>query len=198
MGAISHKTIALFQFHLDTIDELFLKAIYMVLSLIVFTLLVLLVVMIIFYLIWVNKRQKLERESYELHQTMQKHYLQLSNILHELEPLMAHDRAFYEELRAYVQEHYTNYPVLGEVDGLEAKEFYSFLLHLERDAKDHLSTFSSPITQQLDQMKLSLMRARESFNYADNEYRFLSSSFPVNIISKLLEEEKLIDIKGTR
>ena len=170
----------------------------MILSLIVFTVLVLLVVMIVFYLIWVNKRQKLERESYELHQTMQKHYLQLLSILDELEPLMAHDKAFYEELQLYVKEHYTNYPVLGEIDGLEAKEFYSFLLHLENDAKDHLHAFSAPITQQLDQMKLSLMRARESFSYADNEYRFLSSSFPVNIISKFLEEERIIKLKGNR
>ncbi len=169
----------------------------MILSMLVFTMLVLLVVMIIFYLIWVNKRQKLERESYELHQVMQKHYHQLLHILNEIEPLMTHDRAFYEELQMYVKEHYSDYPVLGEVDGLEAKEFYSFLLHLERDAKDHLSAFNAPITQQLDQMRLSLMRARETFNYADNEYRFLSSSFPVNIISKFLEEEKIIKVKGT-
>ena len=169
----------------------------MILSMFVFTVLVLLVVTIVFYLIWVNKRQKLERESYELHQVMQKHYHQLLHILNEIEPLMTHDRAFYEELQMYVKEHYSDYPVLGEVDGLEAKEFYSFLLHLEHDAKDHLSAFNAPITQQLDQMRLSLMRARETFNYADNEYRFLSSSFPVNIISKLLEEEKIIKAKGT-
>jgi len=169
----------------------------MVLSLLVFTVLVLLVVMIFFYLIWVNKRQKLERESYELHQTMQKHYHQLMYILSEIEPLMAHDRAFYEELSAYVKEHHSEYPVLGDVDGLEAKEFYEFLLHLEHDAKDHISAFSAPITQQLDQMRLSLMRARETFNYADNEYRFLSSSFPVNLISRLLEEEQIMKTKGS-
>ncbi len=168
----------------------------MILSFLVFTVLVLLVVLIFFYLIWVNKRQKLERESYELHQIMQKHYHQLMHILNEIEPLMAHDMAFYEELRAYVQEHYRDYPVLGDVDGMEAKEFYSFLLHLEHDAKEHICAFSAPITQQLDQMRLSLMRARESFSYADNEYRFFSSSFPVNMISKLFEEEKIMRVKG--
>lgn len=168
-----------------------------VLSMLGFTALVLLVTLSLFYLIWATKRQKLEKESYELHQVMQKHYHQLLYILNEIEPLMSHDRAFYEELQIYVKEHYSDYPVLGEVDGLEAKEFYSFLLHLENDAKDHLSAFNAPITQQLDQMKLSLMRARETFNYADNEYKFLSSSFPVNIISKLLEEEKIMKMKGT-
>lgn len=154
-----------------------------------FTVLVLLVITSIFYLLWVGKRQKLEKESYELHQVMQKHYHQLSYILDEIEPLMAHDRAFYEELQLYVQEHHTSFPVLGEVDGLEAKEFYNFLLHIEHDAKDHINTFSSPITQQLDQMKLSLMRARDSFTYADNEYQFISSSFPINIMAKILEQE---------
>jgi len=154
-----------------------------------FTALVLLVITSVFYLLWIGKRQKLEKESYELHQTMQKHYHQLSFILDEIEPLMAHDKAFYEELQLYVQEHHTNFPVLGEVDGLEAKEFYNFLLHIEHDAKDHLHTFSSPITQQLDQMKLSLMRARDSFTYADNEYKFISSSFPINLVAKMLEQE---------
>ncbi len=155
-----------------------------------FMLLVVLVTISIFYMIWMNKRQKLERESYELHQLMQKHYHQLSYILNELEPLMAHDKAFYEELQSYVQEHHTDYPILGDVDGAEAREFYDFLLHLEKDAKAHINAFNSPITQQLDQMKLSLMRARESFSYADNEYQFLSSSFPINIMAKMLDREK--------
>ncbi|MDF1880803.1 hypothetical protein JHD50_05705 [Sulfurimonas sp. MAG313] len=154
-----------------------------------FTALVLLVTISFFYLIWVTKRQKLEKESYELHQVMQKHYHQLSHILGEIEPLMAHDKAFYEELRVYVHEHHTSFPILGEVDGLEAKEFYNFLLHIETDAKDHLHTFSSPITQQLDQMKLSLMRARESFSYADNDYKFAASSFPINVMAKMLEHD---------
>ena len=162
-----------------------------ILSLLGFTMLVLLVTLSFLYLIWINKRQKLERESYELHLLMQKHYHQLSYILSELEPLMAHDKAFYEELQGYVKEHHTDFPVLGEVDGMEAKEFYAFLLHLEEDAKEHISVFNSPITQQLDQMRLSLMRARDSFSYADNEYKFLSSSFPVNIVAKMLEQEKL-------
>jgi len=161
-----------------------------IVSLLGFTLLVLLVVISIFYLLWVTKRQKLEKESYELHQTMQKHYHQLTHILGEIEPLMAHDRAFYEELQAYVKEHHTSYPILGDIDGLEAKEFYSFLLHIEHDAKDHLHTFSSPITQQLDQMKLSLMRARDAFTYADNEYKYASSSFPINLMARVLEEDK--------
>jgi len=158
-------------------------------SLLGFTMLVLLVVISVFYLLWVTKRQKLEKESYELHQVMQKHYHQLTHILGEIEPLMAHDRAFYEELQAYVQEHHTNYPILGDIDGLEAKEFYDFLLHIEHDAKDHLHTFSSPITQQLDQMKLSLMRARDSFAYADNEYKYASSNFPINLMAKMLEQD---------
>ena len=158
-------------------------------SLLGFTVLVLLVVTSVFYLLWVAKRQKLEKESYELHQTMQKHYHQLSHILGEIEPLMAHDRAFYKELQAYVQEHHTSYPVLGDIDGLEAKEFYNFLLHIEHDAKDHLHTFSSPITQQLDQMKLSLMRARDSFTYADNEYKYASSNFPISLMAKMLEQD---------
>ena len=154
-----------------------------------FTVLVLLVTTSFFYLIWITKRQKLEREAYDLHQVMQNHYHQLSHILGEIEPLMAHDKAFYEELQNYVKERHSSYPVLGDVDGLEAKEFYNFLLHIEHDAKDHLHTFSSPITLQLDQMKLSLMRARDSFNYADNEYRFVSSSFPINLMAKMLEQE---------
>jgi len=159
-------------------------------SMLVFTVLVLLVTLSVFYLVWVHKRQKLERESFELHELMQKHYHQLSYILSELEPLMAHDKAFYEELQSYVKEHRTDYPVLGDVDGLEAGEFYNFLLHLEQDAKQHISVFNSPITQQLDQMKLSLMRARDSFSYADNEYRFISSSFPMNLLAKMVENEK--------
>jgi len=159
-------------------------------TLLVFTMLVLLVTLVVLYLIWVNKRQKLERESYELHELMQKHYHQLSYILNELEPLMAHDKAFYEELQGYVKEHYTDYPVLGEVDGSEAREFYNFLLHLEKDAKEHISVFNSPITQQLDQMKLSLMRARDAFSYADNEYQFISSNFPMSLMAKILENEK--------
>lgn len=162
------------------------------LSLLGLGLLVVLVGISLLYLIWMNKRQKLERESYELHELMQKHYLQLSQILGELEPLMAHDRAFYESLQAYVQERHTDYPILGDIDGLEAQEFYDFLLHIERDAKNHLHAFSSPITQQLDQMKLSLMRARDAFHYADNEYKFLSSSFPMSLMSKVLEEEKTL------
>ncbi len=159
-------------------------------SLLVLGLLVMLVGVSLLYLIWMNKRQKLERESYELHELMQKHYLQLSHILSELEPLMAHDKAFYESLQAYVKEHHTDYPILGDVDGTQAQEFYDFLLHIERDAKNHLQAFSSPITQQLDQMKLSLMRARDAFHYADNEYRYLSASFPMNLMSKVFEEEK--------
>jgi len=157
-----------------------------VLSMLGFTVLVLLVTLSLFYLIWITKRQKLEKESYELHQVMQKHYHQLSHILGEIEPLMAHDRAFFEELQKYVQEHHTNFPILGDVDGLEAKEFYNFLFQIEHDAKDHLHTFSSPITQQLDQMKLSLMRARDSFAYADHAYKFASSCFPINIMAKML------------
>lgn len=155
-----------------------------------FTVFVLLVIASIFYLLWMSKRQKLERESYELHQLMQKHYHQLLHILNEIEPLMAHDKAFYEELQLYVQTHHSDFPVLGDVNSHEADEFYSFLLNLEKDAKEHVSVFSSPITQQLDQMRLSLMRARESFSYADNEYRFLASSFPINIMAKILENEK--------
>jgi len=161
-----------------------------ILSMFGFTLLVLLVTLSVFYLVWVNKRQKLERESYELHELMQKHYNQLSYILNELEPLMAHDKAFYEELQVYVQEHHTDYPVLGEVDGHEAKEFYEFIMHLEHDAKEHIGVFNSPITQQLDQMKLSLMRARETFSYADNEYQFISANFPMSLMAKALENEK--------
>ena len=79
---------------------------------------------------------------------------------------------------------------LGEVNSREADEFYHFLLDLEKDAKAHISLFSSPITQQLDQMRLSLMRARESFSYADNEYRFLASSFPISLMAKILENER--------
>lgn len=159
-------------------------------SMLGFTVLVLLVAASAFYLLWMNKRQKLERESYELQQLMQNHYHQLLHILNEIEPLMAHDKVFYEELQAYVKAHHSDYPVLGNVNGTEADEFYVFLLNLEKDAKEHVSVFSSPITQQLDQMRLSLMRARESFSYADNEYRFLASSFPVSIMAKMLENEK--------
>lgn len=161
-----------------------------VFSMLGFTLFVLLVTVSVFYLLWMNKRQKLEREAYELHQLMQKHYHQLLHILNEVEPLMAHDKAFYEELQAYVQTHHSNFPVLGDVNSHEADEFYRFLLDLEKDAKAHISVFNSPITQQLDQMRLSLMRARESFSYADNEYRFLASSFPISIMAKILENEK--------
>ena len=161
-----------------------------IVSILVFTALVLLISISILYLIWIHKRQKLETESYVLHELMQKHYYQLSSILNELEPLMAHDKAFYEELQVYVKEHHTNYSVYGEVDGSEAGEFYDFLLHLERDAKEHISIFNSPIVRQLDQMKLTLLRAQDSFTYADNEYKFLSSSFPINIVAKMLENEK--------
>ena len=163
-----------------------------IISMLGFTVLVLLVTLSFFYLLWVNKRQKLEKESYELHQVMQTHFHQLHHILSELEPLMKHDKAFFEELQAYVNAHHNDFPVLGEVNGLEAKEFYNFLLQLERDSKEHIAAFSTPITQQLDQMKLSLMRARESFAYANNEYKFLSSNFPMNILSKALEEEKMV------
>lgn len=159
-------------------------------SMLGFTVFVLLVTASVFYLLWMNKRQKLERESYELHQLIQKHYHQLLHILNEIEPLMAHDKAFYEELQLYVQTHHSDFPVLGDVNSHEADEFYGFLLNLEKDAKEHASVFSSPITQQLDQMRLSLMRARESFSYADNEYRFLASSFPISILAKILENEK--------
>lgn len=166
------------------------QGLYMtVFSMFSFTVLVLLVAISFLYLIWISKRQKLEKESYELHQLMQNHYHQLSHILGEIEPLMAHDRAFYEELQSYVQEHHTNFPILGDIDGLQAKEFYNFLLHLEHDAKDHLQAFSSPITLQLDQMKLSLMRARESFAYADNEYQYASSNFPISLMAKMLEQD---------
>jgi hypothetical protein len=159
-------------------------------SMLGFILFVLLVTASVFYILWMNKRQKLERESYELHQLMQKHYHQLLYILNEIEPLMAHDKAFYEELQVYVEKHHSDFPVLGDVDSHEADEFYAFLLDLEKDAKEHISAFSSPITQQLDQMRLSLMRARESFSYADNEYRSLASSFPISILAKILENEK--------
>ena len=162
-----------------------------IVSMLGFTVLVLLVTLAFFYLLWVSKRQKLEIESYELHTVMQKHFQQMHHLLSELEPLMAHDKAFYEELQIYVKAHHSDFPILGDVDGLEAKEFYNFLLHLEQDSKEHMKIFSSPITQQLDQMKLSLMRARESFAYADNEYKFLTSSFPVNVLAKFLEQEKL-------
>ncbi len=160
-------------------------------SILSFTVLVLLVTSAVFYLIWVTKRQKLESESYQLHQMMQNHYHQLANILGEIEPLMAHDKAFYEELQTYVKEHNISFPVLGEIDGLEATELYSFLLHIEHDSKNHLHVFSSPITQQLTQMKLSLMRARDSFSYADNEYKFVSSSFPISLMSKLMYQDIL-------
>jgi len=162
-----------------------------IVSMLSFTVLVLLVTLSFFYLLWVNKRQRLETESYELHTVMQKHFQQMHHILSELEPLMAHDKAFYEELQSYVKAHHSDFPVLGDVDGLEAKEFYSFLLHLEQDSKEHMKIFSSPITQQLDQMKLSLMRAREAYAYADNEYKFLTSSFPVNVLARFLEQEKI-------
>ncbi|HIC43996.1 MAG TPA: hypothetical protein EYO73_06810 [Sulfurimonas sp.] len=158
-------------------------------SILSFTVLVLLVIISVLYLIWISKRQKLEKEAYALHQVMQNHYHQLSHILGEIEPFIAHDKAFFEELQVYVKEHHTSFPILGDIDGVEAQEFYNFLLHIEHDAKGHLHAFSSPITLQLDQMKLSLMRARDSFSYANNEYQFLSSSFPINIISKVLEQE---------
>ena len=160
-------------------------------SMLGFTMLVLLVAISFFYLLWISKRQKLELQSYELHKTMQKHFQQMDYILSELEPLMAHDKAFYEQLQTYVKAHHSDFPVLGEVDDCEAKEFYSFLLHLEQDSKEHIKIFSSPITQQLAQMKLSLMRARESFSYADNEYKVLTSSFPISILARLLEQEPL-------
>lgn len=160
-----------------------------ILTMLGFSLLLLLGTISVFYIIWMSKRQKLERESYELQQVVQKHYQKLLPMLSEIEPLMAHDRAFYEELKLYLSAHDSDFPTLGDVDSMEAKKFYTFLTHLEDKAKKQVSVFSSPITQQLEQMRSSLMRARESFAYVDNEYRILSSTFPVNIMAKILENE---------
>ena len=161
-----------------------------------FVVFVFLLVLIVMYLLWVNKRQKLEKESYEMHQLMQEHYHNLSEILTGLEPLMKDDMEFFVELKAYVQSHSCDYPILGDVDGLEAEEFYKFLIHLDQDTKKNIALISSPITQQLDHMKLSLRRAMEAFTYANNAYRMLSSSFPINLMAKILENEKLPREKG--
>ncbi len=67
------------------------------------------------------------------------------------------------------------------------KVFYE---ELQGYVKEYVSIFNSPIVQQLDQMKLTLLRAQDSFTCADNEYKFLSSSFPINIVAKMLENEK--------
>lgn len=162
----------------------------MIISLISFTVFILLITLTLFYLIWINKRQKLEQESYKLNQLMQTHYKQTLQILAELEPMMQNDKAFFNELQNYVKEHYQNTNTLGDINGLEAKEFYSFLLYMERDNTKNIKTLGSPIVQRLKQMKLSLMKARESFAYADNEYKCITSSFPINIIAKVLEDKR--------
>lgn len=53
--------------------------------------------------------------------------------------------------------------------------------------KEHVPIFNSPVAEQSDQIKLTLLRGQDSFTYADNEYKFLSSSFPINIVAKMLE-----------
>jgi len=156
-----------------------------------FTVLVLLVILTIFYLNWINKKQKLDKESYNLHLLMQKHYEKLQNILTEIKPLMTEDKEFYQELQEYIKANFINYPLIAEADALDAKEFYLYLLHLEENSKLHVEIFTKSITLELDQMKLSLMRARDSYSYADNEYKFLTSTFPTNIIDKLLKPQKL-------
>jgi len=168
-----------------------------ILSLLGFILFVLLVMMIVAYLLWTNKRQKLEKESYEMHQLMQDHYRQLNDILVGLEPIMTDDMEFFEELKSYVKQHCYDYPVLGDIDGLEAEEFYEFLTHLQADVKKHISAVSSPITQQLDHMSLSLTRAREAFTYANNAYKMISSSFPISLMARMLEDEKFPKERGT-
>ena len=167
-----------------------------ILSFFGFMIFVFLVALIVMYLLWVSKRQKLEKESYQMHQLMQEHYHSLSEILVGLEPLMKDDMEFFTELKSYVQSHSCDYPILGNVDGLEAEEFYDFLMQLDQDAKKNIAMISSPLTQQLDHMKLSLMRAREAFTYADNAYRILSSSFPINLMAKMLDNEKLPRQRG--
>ncbi len=142
----------------------------------------------VFYIIWMSKRQKLERESYTLQQVVQTHFQSLLPMMRELEPLMAHDRAFYEELECYIRAHCSDFPTLGSVDSSEAKAFYAFLTHLEQKVRKNVSAFSVPIMQQLEQMRSSLMHARESFAYVDHEYRTLASSFPVSIMAKMLED----------
>ena len=155
-----------------------------------FTVLVLLVVISIFYLIWISKKQKLEKEAYELHQVIQTHCLKLQSILSEVKPLMTNDKTFYDELQEYIKSTYIEHPVVLEASALDAKEFYGFLLHLEQDASEHVKIFTRPITLELDQMKLSLMRAREAYLYADNEYKFLTSNFPTNIMDKFIKKDK--------
>lgn len=166
------------------------------LSFLGFVMFLFLLFLIVIYLLWVNRRQKLEKESYRMHQLMQEHYHNLSEILRGLEPIMKDDREFFMELKAYVESHKCDYPVLGDVDGAEAEEFYTFLAHLDQDTKKNIASISSPITQQLDHMKLSLMRSMEAFSYAHNAYKVLSSSFPVNLMAKMFENEKLPRERG--
>jgi hypothetical protein len=109
-------------------------------------------------------------------------------MMSDIEPLMAHDRAFYEELQDYIRVHCSDFPTLGSVDSKEAKTFYAFLTHLEQKVRKNVSAFSLPLIQQLEQMRSSLMYARESFAYVDHEYKVLASSFPVNIMAKILED----------
>jgi hypothetical protein len=158
------------------------------LSMLGFSLLLFFVTVSVFYFIWMSKRQKLERESYLLQQLVQTHFQSLLPMMHDLEPLMAQDRPFYEELQGYIKARYGDFPVLGSVDSREAKRFYSFLTHLEQKVRTNISAFSLPIIQQLEQMRSSLMQARESFAYVDHEYKVLASSFPVNIMAKMLED----------
>lgn len=157
-------------------------------SMLGFSLLLLLVTISIFYIVWMSKRQKLERESYVLQQVVQTHFQSLLPMMSDLELLMAHDRAFYEELQDYIKAHCSDFPTLGSVDSKEAKTFYTFLTHLEQKVRKNVSAFSLPIMLQLEQMRSSLMHARESFAYIDYEYKVLASSFPVNIMAKMLED----------
>lgn len=158
------------------------------LSMLGFSLLLFLITISIFYLIWMGKRQKLERESYVLQQIVQTHFQSLIPLMNDLEPLMADDRAFYEELEDYIRAHCSDFPTLGSVDSKEAKTFYTFLTHLEQKVRTNISAFGLPLMQQLEQMRLTLMHARESFAYVDHEYKVLASSFPVNIMAKMLED----------
>jgi hypothetical protein len=157
-------------------------------SMLGFSLLLFFVTISVFYIIWMSKRQKLERESYTLQQVVQTHFQSLLPMMSDIEPLMAHDRAFYEELQDYIRVHCSDFPTLGSVDSKEAKTFYAFLTHLEQKVRKNVSAFSLPLIQQLEQMRSSLMYARESFAYVDHEYKVLASSFPVNIMAKILED----------
>lgn len=157
-------------------------------SMLGFSFLLLLVTLSVFYIVWMSKRQKLELESYVLQQLVQTHFQSLLPMMRDIEPLMAHDRLFYEELQHYIKARCGDFPVLGSVDSKEAKTFYTFLTHLEQKVRTNISAFSLPIIQQLEQMRSSLMHARESFAYVDHEYKVLASSFPVNIMAKMLED----------